>query len=856
VGTQTNTTLEIMNRIEQSAALPSVPSVKKSKRVTLRPWVIAGTCALIGGVSTQAQTQAQAQGAGQVQARQGFDIAAGDLKSALDAYVAQGGVQLIYKVDDVQGHATRGVKGALAPQEALARILEGTPLVTRRGDDGAIVVYTAAAPAVARPSSEEPQSLDSVTVTATRRREPVREVPMQVNVMNAETLERAGARNLADYVAEQPGVNLTSSGSVGGILTMRGLTTGPVQGIATVGVYVDDVATGLSSAGALAGFTPLDMGMLDLNHIEVLRGPQGTLYGAGAMSGVLKYVTNQPDTMEFAGSVKLGTSWTQGGGPGFTTNAVLNVPIKEDVAAVRFAAFTDQLGGSYDASGLARGKNIDRGHTDGGRVSLLLTPTRELTVRLTGTVQDVHRKGLGYEDIDRRTLRPWGLERTRQLSQREGYSNKTQLFGLDVEYDFGWARLNSITSAQDTKIGNTVDLTALYAPALSAMRLSAASVPLSSTVEQHRVSQEFRLTSRSGTAIEWLAGIYLNRERGSNDGDLSANLNGGLGNKSFLTSTQFSRYREEAAYGDVTWNATPALSFTGGVRLARNNQRYGSRQSGALVGSVDANASGTSSESPTTYLAAAKYTLSETSTMYFRAASGYRPGGPNVLKADTDRNIVQPMYKSDSLWSYELGYKADLLDRTLSLEAALYDIEWRDVQQPTRSGGFVFVTNAGGARIKGGELTLNYKPTKDWRFTANAALIDARLTEDAKGLDAKAGTRLPQTPRFATTLGVTRNFSIADHPAYFGVSARYTGKRDAGYRGSTVIPSIKMPAYTVVDLQAGIDFRRFSLAAYVRNLANKRGIVSIDTGLSANPNLVQAALSPSRTIGLNVTVPF
>ncbi|ODU15156.1 MAG: hypothetical protein BGP22_27295 [Variovorax sp. 67-131] len=710
--------------------------------------------------------------------------------------------------------------------------------------------------ASARPSTDEPQSLDSVTVTATRRREPVREVPMQVNVMKAETLERAGAKNLADYVAEQPGVTMTSSGSVGGILTMRGLTTGPVQGIATVGVYVDDVATGLSSSGALAGFTPLDMGMLDLNHIEVLRGPQGTLYGAGAMSGVLKYVTNQPDTMEFAGSVKFGTSWTQRGGPGFTTGAVINVPLKEDVAAVRFAAFTDQLGGSYNAVGPAQGRNIDRGHTDGGRVSLLLTPTKELTVRLTGTVQDVTRQGLGFEDIDKRTLRPWGFDRTRQLSSREPYNNKTQLFGLDVEYDFGWARLNSITSAQDVKITNTADITGLYGPTLSALRIPVASIPLNSVVEQHRISQEFRLTSRSGTTFEWLAGLYLNRERGSNNGALDANLLGGLGSIGLLSSTQSSRYREVAAYGDVTWNVTPAFSLTGGVRLARNKQNYDSHQSGQLVGPVTADATGTSSESPTTYLAAAKYTLSETSNVYFRAASGYRPGGPNVLKANTDRNIVQPMFKSDSLWSYELGYKADLLDRTLSLEAALYDIEWRDVQQPTRNGGFVFVTNAGAARVKGGELTLNWKPSKDWRFTANAALIDARLTEDAKGLDAKAGTRLPQTARFATTLGVTRNFSIADHPAYFGVSARYTGKRDAGYPGSAVIPSIKMPAYTLVDLQAGIDFQRFSLSAYVRNLANKRGILSIDTGLVANPNLVQAALAPSRTIGMTVNVPF
>ncbi|QSI31929.1 TonB-dependent receptor [Variovorax sp. RKNM96] len=832
-----------MNRIAPRTGLPS-----KKKRTfgALRPWVIGGAWALSSAMAAQAQTQAPPQG---------FDVSGGDLKTALDAYIAQGGVQLLYKVDDVKGVSTRGVKGALSPQEALAQLLEGTSLRTRRGDDGAIVIYTTAAAAKTQ-VDEMPQSLDSVTITATRRREPVREIPMQVNVMKAQALERAGARSLADYVAEQPGVNLTSSGSVGGTLTMRGLTTGPVQGIATVGVYVDDVATGLSSAGANGGNTPLDMGMLDLSHIEVLRGPQGTLYGAGAMSGVLKYVTNQPDTMEFAGSVKFGTSWTQGGGPSFTTGAVLNVPLKEDVAAIRFAAFTDQVGGSYDATGLARGRNVDRGHTDGGRVSLLLTPTRELTVRLTGTVQDVHRKGLGFEEMDQRTLRPWNRERTRQLSAGESYSNLTQLFGLDVEYDFGWARLNSITSAQDVKINNTVDVTGRYGPLLTALRVPVASVPINSTVEQHRVSQEFRLTSRSGTTIEWLAGLYLNRERGSNNGAMDANLIGGRSSLGLLTSTQSSRYREEAAYGDVTWNVTPAFSLTGGVRLARNNQKYDSRQTGQLVGSVAANAAGTSSESPTTYLAAAKYTLSETSTMYFRAASGYRPGGPNVLKPDTDRRVVQPSYNSDSLWSYELGYKADLLDRTLSLEAALYDIEWSGVQQPTRSGAFVFVTNAGAARIKGSELTLNWKPSKEWRFIANAAAVDARLTEDAKGLDAKAGTRLPHTPRFAATLGVTRNFSLADRPAYVGISARYTGKRDAGYRGSTTLPSITMPAYTLVDLQAGIDFKTFNVSAYVRNLTNKRGIVSIETGLNVNPNLVTAALVPARTIGVNVNVPF
>lgn len=849
---QTTTTLETtMNRIESR---PGLLSAKKRKWMAIRPWIVGGTWALVGGLSLQVDAQAQGQA-------QGFDVSSGDLKTALDVYIAQGGVQLLYKADDVRGLATHGVKGALSPQEALSRLLEGTPLLTRRGDDGAIVIYAAAgaagaagAPVAAAPGYERPQSLDSVTVTATRRREPVREVPMQVEVLKSETLERAGAKKLADYIADQPGVNLTSSGTVGGSLSMRGLTTGPSQSIATVGVYVDDVATGMSSAYALGGFTPLDMGMLDLHHIEILRGPQGTLYGAGAMGGVLKYVTNQPDTTEFSGSVKFGASSTKGGGAGYTAGAVLNVPIKEDVAAVRIAVFGDQVGGSYDAVGPAAGSNVDRGHTEGGRLSLLLTPTKELTVRVTATTQDVSRKGLGFEDMVIATGAPvWG-DRTRYLFAPEPYSNSTQLFGLDVEYDFGWARLNSITSSQDVKISNVVDLSGAYVPLARTVGIPAVSVPISSHVEQHRVSQEFRLTSRSGTSIEWLAGLYLNRERGSSSGTMDANLTAGLGALNLLKTSKPSKYREVAAYGDVTWNATPALSFTGGVRVAQNDQSYTDASSGYLVGPVASSNGGTSSENATTYLATAKYALNDLSNVYFRAASGYRPGGPNGLKPNTSK-AVKSMYESDSLWSYEVGYKADLLERTLSLEAALYDIEWSNIQQPIRDGGFSYYTNAGDARIRGAELMLNWMPSRGWRVDTSASLIDARLTSDAAGLDAKSGARLPVTPRVAAALGLTRTFSLSGHEAYLGISARFTGKRDAGYPGSTVSPSIKLPAFTQLDLQAGIEFQSFTLAAYVRNLTDKTGLLSAEPGVTS-PKQALAALTLPRTVGVTMTVPF
>ena len=696
-------------------------------------------------------------------------------------------------------------------------------------------------------------SLDSVTITATRRREPVREVPMQVNVMQSEQLERSGAKELADYIATQPGVNMTNSGSGGGVLSMRGLTSGPSQSIATVGVYVDDVATGMSSAFALGGYSPLNMGMLDLHHIEVLRGPQGTLYGAGAMGGVLKYVTNQPDTTEFSGNVKLGSSWTQDGGHGFLTNAVVNVPIKEDVAAVRIAAFSERTGGNYDAIGPAGTENVDRGRTNGARVSALLTPTRESAIRFTATHQDIGRNGMGFEVIDRNTLKPIYGERQRYIDIGEPFRNRTTLVAVDAEYDFGWARLNSITSSQDTKMRNGVDLTPRYGPFLRNLGINPSSTPVLSRNNQSRVSQEFRLTSRSGEAIEWLGGLYMTRERGSTNGQLMANLPNGT-EMQMLDTGKNGRYREVAGYGNVTWHATKDLAVTGGVRVGRNNQSFTDYSTGTLVGN-GSRGGGKSSETATTYLGTVKYTLDEISNVYFRAASGYRPGGPNGLKPNTNLAIISPQFKSDSLWSYELGYKADLMDRKLGFEAVLYNIEWSDMQVPIRDGGFSFYTNAGKARIQGLELTANYRPTAAWNFTASSSLINGKLREDSAGLQARSGSRLPNTPRIAFNLGANHNFTVAGQPAYAGMNVRYTGKTTTGYDGSVTVPNLKLGSYTLLDVQAGMDFKKFSVQAYVRNLANKRAIMSAETDV-AGPNEAVAALTPSRTIGFTVNVPF
>jgi len=777
-----------------------------------------------------------------------FNVAAGDLKSALDAYIAQAGVQLVYKVDDIKGLSTKGLKGQLSAEDALARLLEGTPLKVRRDPSGAIVLYTIP-PEDPKPRADV-STLESVVVSAARRREPVKEVPLKVDVLQTDALERKGARELADYVADLPGVTLIHGGAYAGALSIRGLATASV-GAASVGVYVDDVATGSSAPYGLGSVTPLDMGLLDLHHIEVLRGPQGTLYGAGAMGGVIKYVTNEPDSSEFSGSVRVGASSTAGGGTGYTTSGVVNVPIKEDVAAVRVAAYTTHFGGYVDAIGPAAEKNVNRGTTTGARVSGLLTPTKDLTVRLTATTQEARRDGVDYEDMNPVTGQFPSGQGARRIGSPEPYSVRTNLLGLDIEYNLGWARLNAITSAQDVDLHAQQDASVQLVPILTRAGVPATSGWANSLGTQHRISQEFRLTSRASRELEWLAGLYINRERSSVAGDFRYTTAAGVGTLNLYETVKPATYHDLALYGDVTWHATPKLALTGGVRVGRMEQSYSNTSSGLLAGGTSTNG-GNSKETATTWLATAGYALDRESQLYARVASGYRPGGPNGLLATTAATI-KPMFTSDSLWSYEAGYKATLLDRTLSVEAAVYEIEWKDIQQPINDGIFSFLTNGGKARIRGGELNLSWLPSAHWRLDGALSLIDAKMRADANGLGAHAGDAIPNTPRTTATLAASRTFELAGRAAYAGLNARYLSERHAGFPGSAVLPDLPTPSYTVYGLQAGMDFDRYKLSAYVRNLSNTQGIAAINvTGATT----AKAVVIEPRTIGFAVSAAF
>ncbi len=715
---------------------------------------------------------------------------------------------------------------SLAPSASAQSVQPQPSAPVAPASQGSAGQTTAAqAPANAQANAAaDTQSLDRVVVTSTLRPEVEKEVPMEVNLISADKLDKAGAQFLTDYLATQPGVTTTSDGGAGlSAITVRGVSSGDPTST-TVAVYVDNVPFGSSSAFALGSTLSLDLGLLDLNHIELLRGPQGTLYGAGSMGGLLKYITNVPEFNDFSGKVSLGINSTEKGGTGGTEAAVLNIPLSDDVAALRVSAYRQQDSGFIDAVGPASGSNINRGDTTGARVSVLLQPSERLSIRLSATAQSIERDGSDYVDYNDTNGQAVEGRYTRLLSVREPYSSKTGVVAADVEYDFGWATFNSITSVQSSKTTQRNDDTAAYGPLLASVGILTDGVPQDNFVELQKQTQEFRLTSRKGT-IEWIAGLFYDHEKAVSDEIVNAN---GFAGGPLAVVMLPSNYIESAFYGDLTWNPTKQLSLTAGIRHATNNQEFEQSSNGLLVGGASS-AFGVSSGTADTYLATARYGLTPDSNIYLRAASGYRPGGPNPILRDSAGNLLGPtQFKSDNLWSYEGGYKADFLNRTVSLDASVYDIHWNQIQEFAAVNGVSVIVNGGKAEITGSDVTLSYHPNSDWTVSGGFSYIDALAKTSVPGL-VEAGQRLPNSAKFSAVGSLTHNFILLDHPSYIGLDERYAGERNAGFDGSSTLPNYKLPAYAMTDIHAGMDFGRYQLALFLRNLFNRDAQLSAST---------------------------
>ncbi|WP_447764655.1 TonB-dependent receptor [Sphingopyxis panaciterrae] len=739
----------------------------------------------------------------------------------------------------------------------LKKALSGTALAT--------VIMS---PAIARAQDAEPSAGEEIVVTAQKRTQTLIDVAQSVSVVSGATLEQQGATNFSDYLKNVPSLQLVQGTPGQGRLVLRGINTGGVA--STVAVYVDETpfgsSTGLANGAELAG----DFDTFDIGRIEVLRGPQGTLYGASSLGGLLKFVTNQPSTSGFEGKVLGGVEFTDGGDSSYRGAGMVNIPLG-DTLAFRASGLYRKQGGFIDSIGTA-GSNIRSNTNDfesyGGRASLLWKPDPQLSIRLSALLQNLYVDGSSFVEADPATLKPLygGLTQSEYLPQFSDV--KYRLYNATIDYDLGPATLTSATSYGQQLQSFRADFTANLSAALGDSY-----VYFDQLTQNRKWTQELRLASNGGDFVEWLIGGYYTREKARIFQNLKTAVPGTPGTLTpidlpfdYAVYNLASRYEEIAGFANATLHLAPWFDIDLGGRYSHNRQRADQETDGVLLGASTID-NIRSSDNVFTWSVAPKIKFGKQASLYARAAKGYRPGGPNVIPTSAPPG-TPTTFEPDTVTSYEIGFKGDTADRRASIEASLYHIDWNNIQLAAVVNGFGVNANGAGADVDGAEITATLRPTAGLVTSVNFALNDAKLSGDTDPLvvGAVKGDRLPFTAKYAVSVNADYQWDLGgDASASIGGSIRSLSRQSGNYDPvylATYGHFPKVRAYEVLDLRAGVAFGRYAINAYVNNLTNSRGITATQAllGVAGRPRNVDGAIGTGvlrpRTVGINLTAGF
>lgn len=710
------------------------------------------------------------------------------------------------------------------------------------------------APAMAAPADESPSAavLDEIVVTATRRETSSQEVPFSVHVLSAERLDRLGAYEFAGYSTAVPGLSFTN-GSNGEKPVLRGVTTDQWIDInPTIALYLDETA--ITHGGRAAGppYNPNPL-LVDIDRIEILRGPQGTLFGDSAMGGAIRIITRRPDLNEASGFVESQLTAMTDGGLGYGFYAAANIPVTPHRFALRAVAYRRDPGGYIDnlASGAA---DVNNDLVSGGRISGAARLSEDLTVMLRTLYQRQEADGSNSElPADGPRLRS-GVPEPR--------SDDWASVNASVEYDLGETELlfssSWIDRRQDTKADVSAFLTLFFGvdnPMTVVNRLDSTTF-----------IQELRLTSTGDDRINWLLGAYhQDRERFVNQDFPSPGfdaLTGGMAARYGPPDNLFVRrerdtLRQFALYGDMTVALGERWSLGLGARRFDIDRSVLADNRGLLfiAGAVtDSAAAGSTGVTPRLSLS---FRHSDELTLYATAAEGFRPGGTNRPEGSTEPACAAeletlgltefpPEYNPDRLWNYEVGLKSRWQDGRVQADVALYRIDWSDLQTDKfLQCGTSFTENAGAARNEGLELQLEAAMPQGTRLSLGVAYVDARLSEDVPNLNAQTGDRLPAVPRFTAHLALSHPFTAFGNDARAQLNHTFTGSSYNGFNRST---SQKLGAHHTTAAALQLEINSWSFEFFARNIFDSRGKRFVLDNVLGNQIVTQRP----RIVGLGV----
>ncbi|WP_229794066.1 TonB-dependent receptor [Arenicella chitinivorans] len=696
--------------------------------------------------------------------------------------------------------------------------------------DRAIVMAVAAfGTTLAVEASAEQVVLEEIIVTASKREQSLVDVPMAISAITGDELETRGIDTIQDLSFAVPGLTMREDGPGSYQIFLRGIANAHGGGALT-SIYQDEIPM------ALTGYEVLPTRVLDLERVEVLKGPQGTLYGQGAVGGAIRYITKRPNTHEFSGSLQGDAYSVADGDTGLGVTAILNMPVVEDKFAVRVVADVKDGGGWQDQpeAGIEDGNGEDLSTV---RVKALWTPTDSLDVLATVVKYNAeYELGQGYEQPDRTVYVPTdpGLTLKPKVWDYD-------LYNLEVTYDLGFAELLSSTSYAEMDLDYPFSYfggpETIYGGTLAGYsnRNNVGS----------QFAQELRLVSNADSRLQWTAGIFYR--------DMEVDLNipevvTEFGPDIFVSSYYTHDTSESlSVFADMSYQLTDRLNVGVGARYFEDDQTQ------LIEGSTGVQAGSFDSVDPRVYLS---YNLSDGKNIYASAAKGFRSGGFNGF----DFNGVElPDFDPESLWSYELGYKANLFENKLYFDAAVYYTEYDEMLRRglvfIEGRGFEsFVSNIGKVEVAGFEASMKWHVTDAFSFDASLAVIDAEVKEIG-GTDTAniVGDPIDYVPDYSYTLGAMYNFNwSADKPGFFRLGYSYRDEMPYVDRTSFSVENIGQfsDAIGLLDARLGMTIDGIRLELYGQNLTDVNKY--IDPYHAWN----NANRTRPRTIGLRVSFDF
>lgn len=686
-------------------------------------------------------------------------------------------------------------------------------------------------------------STDDIIVTAQKRSQRLIDTPVPVAVISATNLVASQQTRLADYFNQVPGLSYNNLNRGESLLAIRGVTTGGAEN-PTVGTVIDDIPFG-ATTGSGFGFAIPEIDPSSLASVEVLRGPQGTLYGASSMGGLIKFTTLDPATDGVSGRFQAGIKTiSHAGDVGYNVSGAINLPAS-DTFAIRASAYEHTDPGYID-NPVKGVRDINTQVGRGGRISALWRPSSDFSLKLGALYQRDKRDANSLSE-DKPGLGE--LEQDQMLGT--GYfRTSTQAYSAVAKANVGQLRLTSLSGYSVYNIADSVDLPGRAF--LSQFVYGVGGAALTEKVRTKKFSQELRLEVPLGKSFEWLIGGFYTNEDSSFAQNVTANdADSGAFVGYLLQSSYPFVYREYAAFTNLTAHFTDKFDVEFGARQSWNKQKFSQTTGGPLAGGTAVLPESTNKDSSFTYLVTPSFKLAPDMLLYARFASGYRPGGPNF----TVSGVFAPPVQPDKTNTYEAGTKGRLLDGVFEYDVSIYHIDWKDIQIITFDGTNSIATNGGSAKSEGAELTVSLHPaagtTLSGWATYNVAELKTAFPADSIVVGAK-GERLPYSSRFSGNLSIDQRFDLtADWSGSVGATLIYVGDRFGTFNDTAIRQ--KYPSYVQLNLRAGLTYGDWALDAFATNVTDRRGLQSGGIG-TVDP--VGFQFIQPRTIGLNVSRKF